>query len=148
MSASISPSASPSAGYEDYSRGGYAILPLDNTDLETPYSEQDYIDVSTKNDVRVSQNASGEYAIHQFKDFASTTTTCTIEWEGQTNIAPSSSTVYLQIFNYNTSLWETIDSDNTSSVNTDFTLTANVLDLTDYKNANNITSCRVYQLAI
>jgi len=70
-----------------------------------------------------------------------------LEWEGQTDLAPSSSTVFLQIFNRNTPAWETVDSDNTTAADTDFTLEANIPDLTNYKNASNVISCRVYQEA-
>jgi len=73
---------------------------------------------------------------------------CTLEWEGQTNLAPSLSTVYLQIFNRYTPAWQTVDTDNTSSADTDFVLTANIADLTNYKDANNVIVCRVFQLDI
>jgi len=86
--------------------------------------------------------------VHQFKDYVGASNACTLEGELQTTLAPSSSTVYLQIYNLNTTTWDTVDNDNTSSVNTDFTLTANVADLTNYKNVSNVISCRIYQLAI
>ena len=115
--------------------------------METPYVTQDYLDVNVKDNVRVGQTATSEYTIHQFKDYVAVNS-CTLEWEGQTNLAPSSSTVYLQIFNRNTPAWETVDTDNTSNVDTDFTLTANIADLTNYKDVSNVVVCRVYQLAI
>ncbi len=123
-------------------------MPTNDADLETAYSAQDLIDVSTKDDVRVGQTATSEYAIHQYKDFASVETKCMIEWEGQTDLAPSSSTVYLQIYNRNSSTWETIASDNTSAADTDFGLGASIADLTNYKDGNSVISCRVYQLDI
>jgi hypothetical protein len=126
--------------------GDYAVLPADDTGLENNYTPQNYIDVDTSDDVRVAQTATGEYAIHQFKDYIATNA-CSVQWEGQTDLAPSVSAVYLQIFNRDTPLWETIDSDNTSGADTDFILTANVADLTDYKDASDTISCRVYQLA-
>jgi hypothetical protein len=113
--------------------------------LENAYSEQDYTDVATDNDVYVSQTATNEYTIHQFKNYVSTigaTLTC----KAKSNTAPSDSTVYLQIYNYDTPAWETVDSDNTTGADTEFTLEANVPDLTDYKDGNVIT-CRVYQLS-
>jgi hypothetical protein len=113
--------------------------------LETNYSAQDYLDVDTKNDVRVSQSATDEFAIHQFKDFVGNTNSADLEWEGQTNCAPSFSTVYLQIYNHNTDTWDAVDSDNSSSADTDFTLSGNIADLTNYKDASNVISCRVYQ---
>ena len=95
--------------------------------------------------MRVAQTATNEYAIHQFKDYVGSANTATLEWEGQTNCPPVLSTVYLQIYNRTSGLWETVDSDNSSAENTDFTLTANIANLTDYKDANTVISCRVYQ---
>jgi hypothetical protein len=120
-------------------------LPGDDADLETVYSAQDVTDVGTKDDVRVSQNAVAEFAIHQYKDYGGAAGVCDIEWEGQTNYAPTESTVFLQIYNRDTTTWETIDSDNTSAADTDFSLTAHMSSLTDYKDASNTISCRVYQ---
>jgi len=116
--------------------------------LETNYSAQDYLDVDTKNDIRVEQSGLGEYMIHQFKDYVGSETSCTLELEGQADDAPSSSPVYLQIYNRDTPEWETVDSDNTTAANTDFTLTAEIVDLTDYKDASETIVCRIYQLDI
>lgn len=112
--------------------------------MENDYSVQDYLDVDTKNNVRVGQTATDEYTIHQFKDYVEGNN-CTLEWEGQTNCPPVLSTVYLQIYNRDTDEWETVDSDNTTAEDTDFILTADIADLADYKNVNNVIVCRVYQ---
>jgi hypothetical protein len=61
-------------------------------------------------------------------------------------LAPSLSTVYLQIYNTSSDEWETVDSDNSSNADTDFSLIASMEDLTNYKNISNVISCRVYQL--
>jgi hypothetical protein len=137
-------SASPSEGYQDYTKGDYASLPTDTADLETPYSEQEVLDVATNDGTRVSQSATGEFAIHQFKDWVGSANSCTITWEGQTNCPPSLSTVYLQIFNPLNPSWDTLDTDNTSAADTDFTLTVSIPDLTNYKSVNQIT-CRIFQ---
>jgi len=116
--------------------------------LETAYSVQDYIDVSTKNDIRVDQTSTDEYAIHQFRNYIGTSPFTDIKSIGQTSLAPSESTVYLQIYNRNTPAWETVDSDNTTAAaDTDFSLIAHIADLTNYKNASDVISCRVYQNA-
>jgi len=60
-------------------------------------------------------------------------------------VAPTASTVRLAIYNRNTTLWDIVDFDNTSAANTDFILLFTVSDLTDYKDASNVISCRVYQ---
>ena len=116
--------------------------------METLYSETDYTDVSSKNDVWVNQTGTQQYMLHQFKDFVGANVTCQLEWEGKTTLTPSSSTVYLQIYNLSgTPQWDTVDSDNTSNADTDFSLLAQIEDLTNYK-SNGVISCRVYQNTI
>lgn len=116
--------------------------------METNYSAQNITDVATNDAIRVSQTGQLEYMVHQFKDFVGTNTECILSWDGQSDLAPSTSTVYLQIYNRNTTTWDTIDSDAITGANTDFILTATVADLTNYKDAGNVISCRVYQLAL
>lgn len=41
-----------------------------------------------------------------------------------------------------------LTSNNTASANTDFNLSGNVADLTNYKTAQNTTSFRIYQLSV
>ena len=144
-SISLSISASPSPGWEGYTRGSYAALPTDDADLSVDYTEQDYTDVSTHNEVRVDRIAdTTEYAIHQFRNYAGDYSTCTIVTELRSSRAPSSSTVYLQIYDYNSAAWETIDFDNTHAANTDFELTAHMTALENYK-SNGVITCRIYQ---
>jgi hypothetical protein len=149
-SASVSPSASasasPSPGYTGYTRGDQSSLPANDNDLGTNYSAQDVTDVSSNNTVRVGQTASAtQYAVHQYKNFVGSNNSCTLTWDGQTNVDPGTSTVYLQIYNRTTTTWFTVDSYTTSTVDTDFTLSGNVADLTNYKDASNVISCRIYQ---
>jgi hypothetical protein len=123
-------------------------LPADDTNLETAYSAQDYLDVATNNEVRVAQTATDEYALHQFKDYVGAYTSTTLEWEGKSDLAPSDSIVKLQIYDQVGHSWTDVDSDNTTGANTDFVLTGGIADLTNYKDADKIISCRVYQQAI
>lgn len=44
----------------------------------------------------------------------------------QSTLAPTASTVYLQIYNVTTGLWETLASDNTTAANTDFELVGRI----------------------
>jgi phosphodiesterase/alkaline phosphatase D-like protein len=55
---------------------------------------------------------------------------------------------FLQIYNRNTTTWETIDSDNTSAIDTDFVLIADKTGLANYKDGNTVIACRIYQLSI
>lgn len=124
-------------------------LPGNDLDLSTAYSSQDYIDVSADDGTRVSQiSGVGEYAIHQFKEYAGANNSCTVLWNGQTSDPPVNSTVYLQIYNQVTTIWNTIDSDNLTDPDIDFDLTTNVPDLTNYKDASDVVSFRVYQLDV
>lgn len=86
--------------------------------------------------------------VHEFKNFVGDSSWATIEAQGKSTLAPSLSPVYLQIYNRNTATWVTIDTDSESSADIDFVLAGTVLDLTDYKNSQNLTTCRVYQVAI
>ena len=94
--------------------------------------------------------ADGEtkYVIHLFKDYVGAEGTCDLYWDGQSTLAPSASTVYLQIYNYDTPAWETIDSDDTTGPDIDFVLEGNIADLTDYKSPSEYITCRVYQVDI
>ena len=148
LSASVSPSVSPSEGYQGYTRGDENILPLDDNDLETGYSAQDLLDVAEVDASSVCQTATQEYMIHMFKDYVGTNTKCKLNWKGQTTLEPSSSTVHLQIFDRIGTKWDDVDTDNTSDPDVDFILEGNVEDLTNYKDDNNVISCRVYQEAL
>jgi hypothetical protein len=125
-------------------------LPANDNDLETGYSGTDYTDVASNNAIRVAQvtDTGKPYTIHQFKDYVGSNNSCTLTWDGQSDLAPSLSTVYLQIYNRNTSTWVEVDSDNLAAANTDFILTATIADLTNYKDVNSVISCRVYQQAV
>lgn len=123
------------------------MLPSNDDDLEVLYTGDEVTQVGTNDTIRVSQNSTTEYTIHQFKNFVGGATSGTPLWEGQTNLLPSTSNVVLEIYNVNTTAWVEIDRDNSSPIDTDFTLTATV-DLADYKNTQNVVCCRVYQQGV
>lgn len=133
---------------KSYSRGNYADLPADDADLETVYSSSDVAAVATNDGSRISQSASGQYAIHQFKNVV-TSTSVTVSWDGQSNIAPSDSSVVLQIYDRVTSggIWETLDTESLADADVDFELSGSKADLTNYKDDNDVVCHRVYQLA-
>lgn len=113
--------------------------------METTYTTPDLDKVYSNDGIRVGQTASGEFAIHQFKDYMGSSSSCTLTWDGQSDYAPSSSAVKLQIYNNDTDTWSDVDFDNETGANTDFLLTGVIADLTDYKDAQDIITCRVYQ---
>lgn len=131
-----------------YTRGDVAAMPADDADLETAFSDSDYDDVETNNAVRVAQTATDEFSAFLFKNKATSQKNISVTWNGQTDRAPSVSTVYLQIYNRNTPAWETLDSDDTTGIDTDFDLEGSVsADLGYYFDGNNEIACRVYQEA-
>ena len=165
-SPSISPSVSPSPspGWNDYTRGEYAVLPTNDDDLTTAYTAQDVIDVANVDAAWVTQTATSKYSIHQYKNYATTTpehNECFIRWTGQSS--SNSNPVVLQIYNQVSGLWETLDQMpvdygsaftkygstkgfyGTSTADTDFELYASITDLTNYKNEQGVVSHRVYQ---
>ena len=148
LSSSLSPSLSPSEGYGLYTKGDYATLPTNNNDLETNYTEAQEVLVSTRNQSGVGQTGTSQHIVHQFKNFLGSKTVCEIEWEGKTTLTPVTSTIYLQVYNQDTSLWETVDSNSTWQQDINFELSKKILDTTDYKDGSNVISVRVYQLAI
>lgn len=133
----------------EYSRGNYSTLPSGVATLENEFTSGEYTQVETDDADRVDQIATkGEYSIFLFKDTRSQQENIRVKWNGQTNVAPTSQTVYLQIYNWDSGLWETLDSDSTSSADTDFDLIGRVTsDVENYFTTGLVVNCRVYQRA-
>lgn len=141
-SSSVSPS--PSIGYADYSRESNAALPSTDAPLSTLYDAGEVSDVESKDNVYVEQETTGDYAIHQFKNFVTDSGRIIAEWYGKTNLDCSLSTVYLQIYNYDSAEWENMDSDSTTAADTNFSLLGDIADSTNYQQGG-VTTCRVWQ---
>lgn len=133
--------------YDDYSREDLVALPTTDNTLATRYTGSERSDVATDDDTTYVPQAGFGYLVHEFKHKHSTTNaTITPICNLKTTLATTSQPVYLQIFNQDSGLWETIDMENTVAANTDFTLTATVsTNLPDYYTAGNWVTCRVYQ---
>lgn len=112
----------------DYSKGDYVALPSDASVLETLFSSVGYGNVESDDDTYETQTASGgQFAVYLFKDFNDNDTDAiAVTWKGKSSIAPSVSTVYLQVWNRNTGAWETIDSNSAANADTEFTLSGNI----------------------
>ena len=152
-SSSISSSSSSSSTtILIYTRGDEVSLPSNNdNDLETYFSDQNYIDVSIDNTNGVSQTADNAtpYSIFLFKVKNSSQENISITVKCKSNKAPSDSTMYLQIFNRTSNLWETLDSDNSALANVVFTLTGSISsNLGDYFDVDFWISFRTYQQVV
>ena len=139
------------AATENYTRGDNAALQTNtDNDLETAFTSSDYTTVSIDDGSRVDQIAyDPEYSVFLFKDkYTEVASQIDVIWNGQSDYAPTSSTVFLQIYNRNSTSWETLDSENGENLNTDFDLEGSVTaNLSNYFDANYWVSCRVYQQA-
>jgi len=111
------------------------------------YGAEDEADVSTDNGVRVPIAGSTNYLAHEFKRVNNTNQdSVTVLVNMQTSIAPSVVPVYLQVWNENTDLWETIDTNNSSQANEDFDLTANITsNIANYYDSQYTVTFRVQQ---
>ena len=129
-----------------YSRADLPTLPSKDNNLTNTFSAQEYLDVENLDGQTSIQTSDGQYSVFLFKNKNTDQETISTTWTGKSNLAPSSSTVYLQIYNRNSTTWEPLDTDSTSSVNTNFTLTGTkTTNLSNYFDDNYWISCRVYQ---
>ena len=130
-----------------YTRASAGSLPTGTSALATGYSAQDYTDVATSDNVRVAVTGTSGYLLHQFKaTHTNNTTPITISWEGQSSVAASSQNVFLQVYNWNTTSWETIDTESSAATNTDFILNGSIsASLSNYYGTGNVVVVRVYQ---
>jgi len=104
--------------------------------------------VDDENSVWVGQAETGEYAIHQYKDYVGDITSWTIKWIGKSTLAPSSVKVVLQIYDRDGTTWEDVAENNAADASTNFTLSGNISsDADHYKDLDKVISCRVYQRA-
>ena len=122
------------------------MLPTTDADLETPFTAEDYTNAATDDTLFTIQTATSEYSIFLFKDYAGTQANATPTWKGKSNYAPSSSKVSLQIYNYADNQWDDVIENNAVGAGDEFTLTKSIPLEDHYKSANNIISCRVWQL--
>jgi hypothetical protein len=132
-----------------YSKNKLTSLPTHKGNLLTVYGETDEEDVSTDNGVRVSIASSGIfYLIHQYRIVNNTNKdSIKVKINLQSTLAPTVSSVYLQVWNVVTELWETLTYNNSSPAETDFdleyTITSNV---SNYYDSSYEVAFRVYQL--
>ena len=120
-------------------------MPGTEADLETSYTAGEVTDVATDDAVRVCQTATGQYAIHLFKNYIGASSTVSVLWNGQSSIAPSSEKVVLQVYNFDDSQWDDLDEENAAAANTDFNLTSAVDPAANYRDGSGVMVCRVYQ---
>lgn len=143
------PASFPAPQDKNYTRASTAALGGSDANLGNIFDSTGYANVVAQDLVYEDQSSTDDYAVVLFKNKGnSPTDVINVSWVGKVSVAPTTSTVVLQIYNRNSTTWETLDSDNTSSANVPFTLTGTKsTGLSDYYDGSNWVSCRVYQLA-
>lgn len=146
-SSSCSSSSSAIGGTtKTYSREDLTALPAGVTDLLNIFSGGEYVQAQFVDGVRVAQPAIKTYACFLFKDRYTSDIPFTVTWVGRSNKAATVFPIVLQIYNRNTTTWETLASNNTAAANTDVTLSGTKLStIADYFDVNHEIVCRVYQ---
>lgn len=129
-------------------RGEYVSLPLDDTDLENILTSQEEIAISVDDDIYADQDTTGGgYAIFLFKHMHSNNTdlivvSCKLKSSKDTDFSP----VYLQIYNRNSTLWETIASETSVAAGVEFSLEGSPTGtIGNYYDSNLWAACRLYQ---
>ena len=132
-----------------YSRGNYAALPGADANLETAFTCLEYPKVAIDDNIYVQQAAADEYVLFLWKNKNNDDKSAIIvQWKGKSDRAPNLSTVFLQIYNRNTPVWENLDSNNVAGAGVEFTLLGSkIANLNHYYDAQNWVNCRVYQQA-
>lgn len=134
---------------EVYSKGDYAVLPTNDTDLENTFSAGEITAVGADDESYASQSHNDLFGIFQFRNTnANSTGTFSISWNGKVEVAGSDQAVYLALYNQAASSWETKASNNTIGTNTDFNFTAEITaDASNYYNTASEVVWRIYQSA-
>jgi hypothetical protein len=133
-------------GGKHYSRESDNTLGTDDSNLATIFSEQEYTDVGTDNDTYVDLEGTEQYFEFLFKEpNDNSTDSFRITWKGKSSLAPSSSTVYLQVYNRTLSQWETLDSDNSVLLILSLSRRDAINRFEQFYDANYVITVRVYQ---
>jgi hypothetical protein len=142
-----------------YSKGNYTTLPIDSNSLDEVFPHLGYDYVETNDDVYQEQecNVSNDYAVKLFNDSHSNNTDyLEASWIGKSNVAPHTSTIFLQVYNYNSESWETIDSDSNTATDVEtclgstlsFESMSNYYKQDSYDSDTYWTAFRVYQQCV
>lgn len=130
-----------------YSKDSVASLPTNTNILTYNLDDKGYSDVAAVDATRDQIASTAAYPVYLFKQ-KNTNNTDSIEitWTGQSSVAASSATIYMQMYNFTTATWQTVVTNNTATANTDFTLTyTQYTNLSQYYDATNWVYVRVYQ---
>lgn len=130
----------------DFSYGGYASLPTDNSRLTFSYSPTQVTNVGNiSNTIDVNDPSNLTYRVHQYAIYQATGSQITATFKGKAGLATSTANMVLQAYNTVTPGWVTLATDSTSASGATVTLTGTIsATFAPYFSGNYITF-RVYQ---
>lgn len=132
-----------------YTREAKASLPSDKNDLAIIYTTPEEGDVYYSDTAYVALSGStSNYLLHQYKKQNDNRhDRIKVRIDLKSSYAPTSSTVYLQIWNGITNSWETLDSNATYAADTEFSLYGDVTETSyyDFRESFAEVAFRVYQ---
>ena len=132
-----------------YSNEENSTLPTNDTDLTSTFSQSDYNAVAADDSNNVFQTSTNNYNIFLFKKKHTEKNSIFLTIRLKSDRAPFYSPVYLQIYNKNSSTWETLNNNHTEKANVNFTLTGTVIsNSSNYFDNNYWISYRIYQESI
>jgi hypothetical protein len=135
-----------------YTKDALASLPSDAALPSIEFAATEYTNVETDDDSTYADQAGTgtEYMVQMYlKQSSIGKVPCIITWDGKCTLAPSSKTVYLQVYNRTDTTWETLDSNSVADANTEFALTGLVTgaNINKYYDGSDKIVYRVYQQA-
>jgi hypothetical protein len=131
-----------------HSKGAYASLPSTESDLMYFLDPLGYNNVSSDNSVYDTATSSSNRPITLFATkHSNDSDAIAVTWNGQSSVAASAQTIYLQVYQYSSpDQWVTVASSTTAAANTDFNLSASLnSSLSTYYDPSDWTYWRVYQ---
>ena len=121
-------------------------MPTTIDDLSNVFTATDFSEVFSDDNSYHDITGSGFLAVMARKRNSNSTDQFAINIKLKSSRAPTSSTVYMQLYNHNTDSWEAADSDNVTAADTELTLSVDkTTSLSDYYDADNYIAIRAYQ---
>ncbi|MHA2069985.1 MAG: hypothetical protein ACXABY_36940, partial [Candidatus Thorarchaeota archaeon] len=123
-------------------------LPSSTSSLTYYLDNTGYTAVATNDNTNYDQaTSSSAYPIFQFNEkHTNNTDLITVDWDGQTSMDCSTSTVQLQVYNINQASWDSLATSTGCTADTDFALNASITTSPgDYYDSNYWVYARVYQ---
>lgn len=133
--------------YRYYTREQNPVLPTDANSRSIGFYKAEVVAVGQNDNANYVDQSGVKYLLFYFEQYTGNNRDqFYVTWNGKSTIATSTRPVYLQIFNQSTQLWETLDMNNNTAPNTEFTLTGQkTVGMQNYYDANIKLTARVYQ---